>query len=107
MRAVSHRSLDLFAFDAAPFAVEEDAGLAGARVKRHAFARQAGGEALGDPEGRIVILAEDDAAVFEPVFRSQKMKDGVELGVCRAAAERFDNALQVEAFRIENLEQFR
>ena len=87
-RRVSDGPLDVLPLDAAPFAGEEDPGLARAGIEGDPLMPgSARRQARAPPKGRVVVLAEDDAAEVQPT-RSVGSGGRLQLRVRRASAER-------------------
>ena len=65
--------LEVFAFDRGKFPAPEDAAFPGPGIDPYGLAWQSSGQFRGDPKGRVVILAKDNAAVFDPRFAVDPM----------------------------------
>ena len=76
----------------------------GAGVDRDRFAWQTRGQAFADPFHRVVILAEDDAAHFQPAPFAQVEQDGVEFRVARIPLEAVDDRLKMQALLVDDVQ---
>jgi hypothetical protein len=72
---IPNRSFDILTTDAPPFSIEKQTGFIGTRIEPDAFAGHACGETFRYPKSSVVVLAEDDAAKFQPAFFKEEMKD--------------------------------
>ena len=83
--------LDVLALDGGEVCAAEHAALAGAGIDANRFARQRLRQLRREPVGRVVVLAEDDAAMLQPCFAfgamlGEEVADGRQLRVARFRA---------------------
>ena len=96
--------LDLLALDGGELVAPEHAAFSGAGVDGNRLAGQRLGQLGGHPVHRVVILAEDDAAMLEPGFPfgpvlGQEIADGGKLRVAGLRARQFlDDGAEMPCF---------